>query len=231
MKERFRYHATGGLHVPARPAVRVRRRPDGPPAAVQRVEAERGRGRGQPAGRVGSAASRREARRQRLGAREHAGPPPARPEREPDRGSARRPQPARRLGTAARGVRRTRAGRRRQARRGRARPRGGRGRERRTPRRSRSSRAGPPAPGRRRARRRRHLVFVLMLGLVAFQAKIAQDQMKLDRTERELQRGRDPLRASCGCRWPSSRRPTAGHRTRPSASGCVRPAPERGRRT
>jgi len=30
-------------------------------------------------------------------------------------------------------------------------------------------------------------VFLLMLGLVAFQAKIAQDQMKLDRTDRQLQ--------------------------------------------
>ena len=74
-----------------------------------------------------------------------------------------------------------------------------------------SSRPGPSAPAGRgrqeaerpalkvvpRAVRRRRAgvvitsvvtsVFVLMLGLVAFQAKIAQNQMKLDRTDRQLQ--------------------------------------------
>jgi cell division protein FtsL len=34
-------------------------------------------------------------------------------------------------------------------------------------------------------------VFALMLGLVAFQAKIAQDQLKLDRADRDLQQAED----------------------------------------
>ena len=146
------------LHLPARPAVRVRRRADRAPAAAGGVEADRGRGRRPTPGpsRPACAPPRSSPSTSSAGAGDDRRP------------GSRRPPHRRRRGPAAHHARRTAGS---------------------TPA-SRTEKRRPdlrvvPRPRRRRAglaRRagRASLVFGVMLGLVAFQAKIAADQLRLD---------------------------------------------------
>ena len=219
VKERFRYHATGGCTCPpglpcvcdAVQTVRLLRSSAWKPTEAE-VEAN-------PRAESARLRAVEKLAVNELGAREHAGPPPARARarRPVDRGSAARPPAAEpRCRRAVWPQRPTRSRRRRRVGRGPRRPASAaerpsdlRAEERRvrrpTPGAEGRAPGRPPAPGRRRDRHRRDL------GVRAHaraRRLPGQDRPEPDeaRPDRAPAAGRrDHATASCGSRWPSSR--------------------------
>ena len=204
MKERFRHAATGGCTCPpglpcvcdAVQTVRL--------LQAGRVDADRGRGRSQPPGRVGPPAGRREAAPSASSAGVSDRPDTAGPGR---RGAAREPRPLRVTAPSRR-----RAGADAGAHRSGA------------PRPARSSRAAVAAgdagvlPSLGVA-----ASFGVMLGLVAFQAvHRRRTSCASTSVEQRAERGPGPATSSCAWTSPSSSRPTASSPGR-AAEGMVVP--------